>query len=235
VPIDRTIGLLTHFLASKTASLATASSSQKSQPSRNLPASQTPASDGYNQPNGYGLYAAPPETAASHNRASSSYVPPDPDPDIPLPPPPSRSQAAYPDPQYSYQTPYTSNTPTFVSPSYTSTDALPATAVAANAYLNNYPPQSPQHNPHYPSNNSTADYSTYHSPGSPTSWRNWAGNMASNLEPGAEYMSSASALMQLGSRSEGPVAQDIHAGDISGSTGQMWPRMIFDSRTGAPQ
>jgi len=231
--MDMTMGLLTQYLASKAASLATAASSQHLPPSQNLHSAPTPTSDGYNPPSGYETYATPPETSGSHNRACSSYLPPD--PAMPPPPPPPRPGAAYPDPQYAYPTPYTSNTSTYVPPSYAAADALPATAAAATAYLSEYPTQTSQQNPHYPPSSNTANYSTYHSPGSPTSWRNWAGTMATNLEPRAEYMHSASALMQLGGRSEGSVAPDLPAGGGDGSTGQMWPCMIFDSGTAVPQ
>lgn len=60
--------------------------------------------------------------------------------------------------------------------------------------------------------------------------------MASNLEPGPEYMSSASALMQLGGRGEENVAQSIqsgvdiqHANALDGATVQMWPFNTFNS------
>jgi hypothetical protein len=74
-------------------------------------------------------------------------------------------------------------------------------------------------------------FNNYHSPGSPTSWRNWAGNMASNLEPGADYINSASALMQLGGRSEGQPPQEMQQQPgmqpVAGNGGQMWPFMHF--------
>ena len=60
--------------------------------------------------------------------------------------------------------------------------------------------------------------------------------MASSFEPGAEYMNSASALMQLGGRSEANGGQDLQTGasmeqvaSIPRTTGgaQMWPYLSF--------
>jgi len=232
VPIDRTIGLLTQHLASKTVSLATTLGSQDLQPNRNLLSAQTLNADGYSPSSGYGAYAIPPETRGKPKRTSNSYLPPD--TALPTPPAPSHRPQAYPDPQYVYPTPYTNNTSTYVPPSYNAADALPATAAAATAYLNGYPSRPSQHNPHPPPSSNTANYSAYNSPGSQTSWRSWAGDMASNLEPRAEYINSASALMQLGGCSEGPAAQNLQTDVIDESTGQMWPSITFDSGNGAP-
>ena len=74
----------------------------------------------------------------------------------------------------------------------------------------------------------------YHAPGSPTSWRNFAGNMVPSLESvSGDYMSSASALMQLGSGQRETVGTpEMNHGDINGDTGQMWPTMVFDRGAG---
>ncbi len=60
--------------------------------------------------------------------------------------------------------------------------------------------------------------------------------MASNLEPGPEYINSASALMQLGGRGEENAAQSMHSGAdmqhgnaLNGATAQMWPFNTFNS------
>ena len=60
--------------------------------------------------------------------------------------------------------------------------------------------------------------------------------MASNLEPGPEYINSASALMQLGGRGDESVAQNIHSGvdmqrgsALNGATAEMWPFNVFNS------
>lgn len=60
--------------------------------------------------------------------------------------------------------------------------------------------------------------------------------MASNLEPGPEYINSASALMQLGGRGEESAAQSIHSGihiqhgnALDGATAQVWPLNTFNS------
>ena len=122
--------------------------------------------------------------------------------------------------QYDYNVNFESSPPNYPA-------ALPATAAAANAYMSAYPNQPA---PDYPHNN------TYANPGSPTSWRTWAGNMTSNLEPGPEYMNSASALMQLGGRGEESAGQSLHSAvdmqqgnALNGATAQMWPFNIFNS------
>ena len=124
--------------------------------------------------------------------------------------------------QYGYNASFDNSPPAYSS-------ALPATAAAATAYMSAYPDQTAQTYPHNPT------YADFHRPGSPTSWRSWAGNMASNLEPGPEYINSASALMQLGGRGEGNAGQGIHAGvdmqqgnALNGATAQMWPFNVFN-------
>ena len=128
--------------------------------------------------------------------------------------------------QYNYNAPYRSSPSTYPS-------TLPATAAAANAYMSAYPNQAAQHTQTFPQ---TATYTNFHSPGSPTSWRTWAGDMASNLEPGPEYINSASALMQLGGRGEENAGPSIHSGvdiqpgtALNGATAQIWPFNVFNS------
>lgn len=118
--------------------------------------------------------------------------------------------------------PYTPNPPSFSQSTYSNTNPQ-QTAAAATAYLySNAPP-----------------YPIYAGVGSPSSWRHWAGNVASNMEP-QEYLSSASALMQLGRRGEAqsgtgpgvPVTDGIVGDAVVGSVGQPWPLMIFDAGQG---
>lgn len=221
VPVDRTIGLLAQHIASKTPIHVSTSTAQKQVPCNNVPSTPSSATSAY-QINNYEAYNAPPKNGMTHSQAGPPQVPPAKNV-------PARAANQYPDPQYSYQGPYANNASTYVSPPYTSSAELPATAQAANAYLNGYRPQPTPMNPNFHSSLSNTNYTQYHSPGSPTSWRTWAGSMASNLEPGAEYMSSASALMQLGGRSEGSGSHDM---PVDGTNGQMWPFMLFDSGTG---
>ena len=216
------MALLRQHVASKTAPATVNTSSQTPHPPQALPSIQRPPPNSYTQVNGYNSYAAPINTASSSSQANDSYLPNNPVAQVCVP-------AVYSDPQHTYHPPYTRNTSTYDSSSYPSNDGLPATAAAANAYLNGYPPQPAPLNPTFQPNIPNPNYNHYHSPGSPTSWRNWAGSMASNLEPGADYMNSASALLQLGGRSEGPVSQDFA---VANSTGQGWPLMLFDSNTG---
>jgi len=233
VPVDRTLGLLSQLISSKTASFHVPSNQQPAPPARTLPSSHPPASDNYHQPNSYRSYAPPNDSTNSQNHTGNSpsaYLPPRPTKSPPNPP------LAYQNaPQYPYHIPYSTNTSTY-SPPYPSAEALPATAAAANAYLSNYASAPPVNRPY-----NAATYNQFHAPGSSTSWRNWAGDMASNLEPGAEYMDSASALMQLGGRSEGNSGQGLQgavgigqAGAMGGTTAaaQMWPFITFNSGLG---
>ena len=216
--------LLTQHLTSETAPNTATSVDHSLPQAQGAPPLQYPASDIYTQVNDYSSYPAPVNSAGSHEHNGNSYLPADSEAQ-------PRGATAYPDPQQqAYHNSYTNPTTTYVSQSYPPTDALPATAAAANAYLNNYPSQPTPLNQPYSSSISKNKYSQYHSPGSPTSWRTWAGNMASTLQPGADYMSSASALMQLGGRSEGPGQQDFA---VDGCTRQGWPLMLFGGATGA--
>ena len=116
------------------------------------------------------------------------------------------ASASYPNPSSFPQSPYPQST-------------QQATAAAATAYLYSNPPSFPLHA----------------GAGGSSSWQHWAGNMASSLEP-QEYLSSASALMQLGRRGEAqnstgpgvPITQGIAEGEV-GSGRQPWPLMIFDA------
>lgn len=140
---------------------------------------------------------------------STSYPPnPTPGPYTTSPPYPQTSTtASYPPNPTSFpQSPYPHST-------------QQATAAAATAYLYSNPPSFPLHA----------------GAGGSSSWHHWAGNMASSLEP-PEFLSSASALMQLGRRDEAPnaagpgvpVTQEMVGGD-AGSGRQPWPLMIFDA------
>lgn len=174
------------------------------------------------QPNIYETYPPPDGAANSHAHANiprNMYLA------TPNTDEPNRPPQVFSNVQYNYNVTYGSSAPTYQS-------ALPATAAAANAYMNAYPNQAVQHTQNYPQN---ATYANFHSPGSPTSWRTWAGNMASNLEPGPEYINSASALMQLGGRGEENVGQSIQsdgdmqqANSLNGAMAQTWPFNVFN-------
>ena len=129
-------------------------------------------------------------------------------------------------------------------------NSLPPNGPTTNAYIPSYPHQ-PPYGGSYPGS-SAAGPDFYQAPGSPTSWRQFAGNMVPHLESTTnEYMSSmssASALMSMGngmgSNSGSGVVTDSGSGtpDVSmrGAPGQnpsstdtqMWPGMVFDPSTG---
>ena len=178
-------------------------------------------SNASSQPNVYETYPTPNGVVDSHVHANNQrnvYLSP------PHPNEPPRSPQLYRNhTQYDYNVTFESSPTIYAS-------ALPATAAAANAYMSTYPSPAAPSFPHNPT------YGSFHSPGSPTSWRTWAGNMASNLEPGPEYINSASALMQLGGRGEENVAQSIHSGvdmqhgsALTEATAQIWPFNVFNS------
>ena len=177
------------------------------------------ASTTSNQPSTYETYSSPngvtKRRVHTNNQQQKGYL------TTPKLNDPPRSPQVFPNPaQYDYNANFEGSPPTYPS-------ALPATAAAANAYMSAYPNQAA---PGFPHNN------TYTNPGSPTSWRTWAGNITSNLEPGPEYMNSASALIQLGGRGEESAGQNLHSAvdmqqgnALNGATAQMWPFNIFNS------
>lgn len=75
----------------------------------------------------------------------------------------------------------------------------------------------------------------YQAPGSPTSWRQFTGNMVPNLESGesntnmvgnldsSEYLSASNALMQMG----GAHQRGQNVNGVEGEP-QLWPTMVFD-------
>ena len=242
VTIERTLNLLSQHLASKNAQSLAANSRAPAPRSTPLTA-QSSAEGVYHQPGTY-----PPYESSNGNLGSGTQ-------------PHMNSQAAafvqapsvtthttsvtYQNPsQYSYQAQYNSNPTTYEQQPYAQPNTLPATAAAANAYMGSY--QQPQEaSPAYTSNPAFAATSTYHSPGSPSSWRQFAGDITSNIDPGTDYISSASALIQLG-RSEGPSQQqqqqqqqqmsmgmDLQQeSNINGGSQQSWPFLLFGSGPG---
>ena len=219
VPIDNTLNRLAQYLSAKTPSFPISTTDRFGSLSRTLTPSRT--STGSNQPNVYETYPDPNGVANSHAHASNQrnvYLSPSHPNEAPSSPQVYSNQA-----QYDYNATFENSPPTYPS-------ALPATAAAANAYMNAYPNPLTQGLPPNPT------YANFHSPGSPTSWRTWAGDMASNLEPGPDYIDPASALMQLGGRGEENVAQSIqtavdlqHGSSMNGATAQ-WPFSVFNSR-----
>ena len=125
-------------------------------------------------------------------------------------------------PQQPYESQYTGN---------------PATAAAANAFMSNY--QQPQQViSSYTSNPGFAATTTYHSFGSPSAWRQFAGDITSHIDPDTNYLASASALTQLG-RSEGssqqpmPLGVDLRQGsNMNGEPQHSWPFLLYDNGQG---
>ncbi|CAD6571612.1 MAG: hypothetical protein ASARMPRED_004654 [Alectoria sarmentosa] len=222
VPVDNTLSRLAQHLSAQAPSFPISTNDQYGSLSRTV----TPphASTTSSQSNVYEAYPTPNGVVNSHAHANTPrnmYLA-GPNTNEPIRSPHAFSNHA----QYSFNATYGSSPPTYPSP-------LPATAAAANAYMSAYPNQAAQHAQTFSQN---ATYANFHSPGSPSSWRTWAGNMASNLEPGPEYIDSASALMQLGGRGEESVEQSIHSGvdmqhgsALNGATAQMWPFNTFNS------
>lgn len=239
--VDNTLGLLSRHLASKTASSALSAPAQISSLVPPLPQALQPNQEVYH-PSTWSTSMAVPKTEPSSTvdlgNQNTHFLSPEVMAATPNPYP-DPSSYAYPEPISTSYPPNSNPGPYTTSASYpqTSTSASyppnstsfpqspyphstqQATAAAATAYLYSNPPSFPLHA----------------GAGGSSSWHHWAGNMASSLEP-QEYLSSASALMQLGRRGEAPnpaapgvpATQGMEGGD-AGSEKQPWPLMIFDA------
>lgn len=238
--VDSTLDLLARHLASKTASSAlSAAPGQISSPIPSLSQALQPNPEVYH-PSTWSTSMAvpktePPSTVDLSNQTAHFISPevmtatpnpyPDPSPysypePISTSYPPNSNPGPYttsaPYPQTPTTASYPPNPTSFPQPPYPHSTQQ-ATAAAATAYLYSNPPSFPLHA----------------GAGGSSSWHHWAGNMASSLEP-HEYLSSASALMQLGRRGEAPnssgsgvpPAQGMVGGDAGAGR---WPIMIFDT------
>ena len=235
VTIERTLSLLSQHLVSKNAhNLAMNNRAPQSRPTASIVQTSAPAV--YSQSGAYQSYEQPSYSLSNNNQSqlsgqAAAYIPP---PSVTT----HTTSVTYQNPPpYPYQPPYTSNPQTFDQQSYAQPNTLPATAAAANAYMSSY--QQPQQAPtSYQSNHTFQNTANFQGPESPSSWRQFAGNMTSNIDPGPDYMSSASALMQRG-RSEGPPPQDLQLeldlqqGDnMNGGPQQAWPFLLFENGQG---
>lgn len=280
VTVDNTLDVLSQHLASKTASSALSTATQNVIPPRTTSAhTLAPAQENYSHSNAYAsytdasnhtttsndtldnndhprnIYASPSDATltdhSSHPYTTQAHH-------FSYPEPPSTSLSSY-----AVQT----NTPSFdptttyhggasLDPSSHSqqhvTTPQQATAAAATAYLYSQPSSTHSHNPQANNNyQSATSANLYDTTGSQSSWRQWAGNIATTLEP-QEYINSASALMQLGGArndqsgtgSGGNVnvipttdvmAQGLDARVLNGEAGgQPWPLMLFHAGQGGP-
>lgn len=228
--MEKTLGLLTQHLASKSGSSSLPPPNQGLASRQSVPPVQPPIPNHNSQPANYTSYPDPNnnnDVLDNSTAQRSPYLTP-------------TSIHGHPNsitynnaPHYQYHTPYPNDNSHYENSSYHQSNAIPPTAAAANTYMQDFQPHhemSYQQTPSYPNT------STYHSSGGASSWRDFTGNMSSGLEPGADYLSSASALMQLGGRNEGLGMHDIQPvvdlqqhSDMSGGTVQMWPFMNFDS------
>ena len=234
ITVDNTIDMISHHLASRTASSALSTAEQGSSPHVSPNHALAPNPDTYSHQNTYATYtdttsgSGPTNPNLESNNARNSYVTPG-DPSMP-----SQPSDAYSNPhQYSYPEPPPSNLPPYVSqptPFDTTTYPTPishqhttpqqATAAAATAYLYSNPAVGTA------ADNSYVNDVNLYGTGSQSSWRHWAGNVASSFEPGQEYINSASALMQLGGRSDQGGSGSASVANMTGTT---WPLMVFDA------
>ena len=141
------------------------------------------------------------------------------------------SQMSYHDPQaFAYPSTYPASPTTYEQRPFAQSNGVPNSSAAAQAYMNPYSEASHAYtmvtayssNPNY----------QQHSAGSPSAWRDFTGTITSNVDPGtADYISPASALMQMG-RSDGAAPQQgMHMGlempqngnTMNGNEGQGWP------------
>lgn len=243
VTVDGTLGLLASHLASKTASsalTATASHIDPPAPSAAESHSSNPISYPIPKSNGNEDF----EIRAQNTRWSSPEA--------------LSAQNHYSDPPFTYPEPPAPNMPQY-HPNMTSVPASnPNSFPNASSHANSFQPSSPYSQPHdnpralataattYLFSNPPSITSSFQPPvpagsAGSTSWRHFAGNMVSSLEP-PEYV--ANALMQLGGHAEQEaghnsslnVSTTVPAHGVSGlessgglTTGQPWPLMIFES------
>ncbi len=233
VATERTLKLLSHQLSSKYAQSPSISAEEI--PSRSTPRTSDPSAPIIqHQPTSYTAYETPNEGIANTaqqrtNGHTTAYVV--------TPHLASHStEVAHQNPShYQYQnTSFPRDSSAFEQQQFAQSDTLPATAAAANAYMTSY--QQPQASTAYAQSPAFLGASNY-SPGSPSAWRQFTGDITSNLDPTTDYLSSASALMQLG-RNEGPSTQipiDMNAqqgNNINGGHQQSWPFLLFDNGQG---
>ena len=234
VTVDSTMNLLTRYFASKTASSALSANqiiSPSSTPLQGHAANQVI----YNHPNRYQAYQGGSHGTSGNmepQNRGSTYPPPEKshltghDPR----PYPSATQYSYPEPSSAGMTSYTDKPRSFDPMTYPGgarqqhTSAQQAAAAAAFFYENSIPSAATYtpHNPNLDGSNSQA-------------WRQWTDTMASNVQPQQEYISSASALMQLGARNDhgpGPSVAAAGGAEMPGTMGEdmsrFWHPIIFE-------
>lgn len=238
VPVDNTLLLLSRHLASKTASSALATTDHKITPEP-LPEHIHPPqviNEGFRSPLPYPTKSSQPPSHSFNNKRRPSYVPED-DPNFPSHNQQTFSPYTYPEPPPQQASSYLSNPV-----------ALPYTMPPQQHHA---PPQPPQHPPPAPTpylyrNSHPVSFQQQAHPqhndlspaGIQAQWRQWAGSMASNLEP-QEYLNSANALMQLGGHGDLPAAAvagngtdaagvQMSAAGMNGSApGLSWPNGFF--------
>ena len=228
VTIERTLKLLSQQLSSKYPQ-------SPPNPSRDVPPKSIPrpaqssASAIQHQPTAYPAYEPSNNGIGTTTQRPNGHVPTF----VDHPPAASHpTEVTYQDPsQFQYQNQYPRDSTAFEQ-SYVQPDTLPATAAAATAFMTSY--QQPQASTTYAQNPAFLPASSNYGPGSPSAWRQFTGDIASNIDPTTDYLSSASALMQLGrnggSSSQMPI--DLNAqqgGNINGEQQQSWPFLIFDN------
>ncbi len=239
VTVDNTLDMISQHLAPKTASSALSDTERDTSPHISSNHALAPKSDTYGHQNAYASYTDASNSATSANNnldgsnTRNTYTSSN-DPVMTNHPSDSYNthQYSYPEPTSSGLAPYVSNPNSFDTSAYPAsvltsasqqhTTPQQATAAAANAFLYS-------NNPATNDNNYAA--ANLYGTGSQSSWRQWAGNVASNLEP-QEYISSASALMQLGGRSDQGANGNVPAANLPqtmNNVGQPWPLMIFDA------
>jgi len=87
---------------------------------------------------------------------------------------------------------------------------VPATVAGANDYMGSY--ISPQQQfPYLQASAYTIASNDYDTSSSQSSWRNFTGSMASDMDPSVNYMPSASVMMQPGDGTESKGGQDMHS------------------------
>lgn len=144
-------------------------------------------------------------------------------------------------PNYTYRNPYgvDPSGQGFQPTTYTPAEDMSATMEGHSAYAQSF--QQPSAiSDSYPPHGTYASPSEYGRPRDQSSWAQYTSNMNPDIDPHPEYISSASALVQLG-RSEHPRTQqdlhmamgmlaepDRHQSGAQSVTPQNWPYLLYD-------
>ena len=226
--IEKTIKSLSQYLISKNVAPGGIQPPSQSRHAH-MPAApvQHSAPMTFQQPGFYPSFSTPENAPSSNGQPQVNGQA------APYMPPPGSLSIAYQDPsQFAYANQYSASPTSYEPRTFNQSSNLPpSTSAAATAYMGSYSQaQAP-----YSVLNTFSNNPAYqqHGAGSPSSWRDFTGSITGNIDPStADYMSSASALMQLGRSDEtqNQQQQDLQVGielqqnhNMNPNHAQTWP------------